>query len=246
MPRTQIESETLTLIETRPLALAHRGARLQAPENTISAFELALEHGCNGFECDLRATADGEIVICHDVDFIGLSVAGSSYSELVTAAQISRREQPPRLDDVIASFAGRAYMDLELKVTGMAPRVLELLRDIDRNIVIVSSFLAEALDEIHSEDPSLRLAWICDDSTKLRSWRNKQCDALVLHFSIAAPHIVRELHDAQRQVLVWAAEQKHEIEQLMELGVDGIISGHTQLLAETLTRSKARAAALGR
>src|SRR5579859_2535584 len=128
MPRTQIESETLTLIETRPLALAHRGARLQAPENTISAFELALEHGCDGFECDLRGTADGEIAICHDAEFMGVSVADSTYSALVMAAQISR-ETPPRLDDVVARFARRTYMDLELKVAGMAPRVIELLRD---------------------------------------------------------------------------------------------------------------------
>src|SRR5436305_4424615 len=87
MPRTRIWFETLTLTESRPLALAHRGARLLAPENTLSAFELGLQQGCDGFECDLRLTRDGRAVFCHDPVFAGLSVADSGYDSLVAAAR---------------------------------------------------------------------------------------------------------------------------------------------------------------
>lgn len=246
MPRTRSESETLILTDTRPLALAHRGARLEAPENTISALELALEHGCDGFECDLRATADGEIVLCHDPTLCGAHVARSTYSELAAITAARNRESAPRLQDVLERFAGKAYMDLELKHTGMASRVSELLHGVDREKVLVSSFLPEALDEVRRHDASVTLGWISDDARRAKDWREVECGAVVLHYPIAKAELLRELHAAGKRILVWAAEQEHEIEQLVGAGVAGIISGHTRLLAQTLRQTKARAAVPGR
>ena len=246
MPRTRIESETLTLIDGRPLALAHRGARLQAPENTVSAFQLVLDHGCDGFECDVRATADGQIVICHDADYMGLEVADSNYAELALAAEACSCEKPARLDELISRFGERAYMDLELKLPGMAARLTELLKDTRRESVLVSSFLSEALEEMRSADASLQLAGICDDGRELERWQRAQVQAMVLHLRLVSPEVVHRFQTGGKQVMVWAAERAHEIELLMEMGVDGIISGHTRILADKVTRPKARAAALGR
>ena len=55
--------ELATSSANRPLNLAHRGARAFAPENTLAAFELALQQGADGFECDLHLSADGEVVV---------------------------------------------------------------------------------------------------------------------------------------------------------------------------------------
>ncbi len=59
----------------RPLLLGHRGARRAAPENTLEAFDLALAHGCDGFEFDVRMTRDGRCVICHDPRLRGREIA---------------------------------------------------------------------------------------------------------------------------------------------------------------------------
>jgi glycerophosphoryl diester phosphodiesterase len=60
----------------RPLLLGHRGARLpQVPENTIAAFDLALQAGCDGFEFDVRCSKDGQLVVAHDARLCGLEVA---------------------------------------------------------------------------------------------------------------------------------------------------------------------------
>lgn len=246
MPRTRSESETSILTERRPLALAHRGARLEAPENTLSAFELALEHGCDGFECDLRATIDGEIMLCHDPDFRGRDISNSTYAEVAATSESRMLDPPTLLQDVLGRFAGRAYIDLELKVTGMADRVLESLRGVDRERVLISSFIPEALDEVRARDASLRLGWICKDAHKLRAWQKTDCDTLVVHFSLAESETIAEMQAAGKRVLVWAAEQENEMELLVERDVEGIISDHTQLLAQTVRRTKAQAAALGR
>ena len=96
---------------TRPLLLGHRGARAfrQIPENTLASFEACLQHGCDGFEFDVRLSADGQAVICHDAIITGLEIANS----------MANRLQLPTLDDVLRTFAGRAFLDIELKVAGL-------------------------------------------------------------------------------------------------------------------------------
>src|ERR1019366_760356 len=122
----------------RPLLLGHRGQRhtrrsiLQSlqqqnlpPDNTLAAFELSLQRGCDGFEFDVRYTHDRRGVICHDPDFAGLSVASSIYETLQAAKPRHERrerrdpdEQMPCLEDVLARFADRAYLDIEIKIAG--------------------------------------------------------------------------------------------------------------------------------
>ncbi|MBZ5549684.1 MAG: glycerophosphodiester phosphodiesterase [Acidobacteriia bacterium] len=62
---------------TQPLLLGHRGARASRniPENTLASFELCLQHGCDGFEFDVRRSADGAAVICHDAKYNGMEIA---------------------------------------------------------------------------------------------------------------------------------------------------------------------------
>src|SRR5215469_2352354 len=105
----------------RPLLLGHRGARRVAPENTLRAFDFALDHGCDGFEFDVRRTADAECVVCHDPRYGDMEVGKSPLSRLRAAGEI------PRLVDVISRYAGRSFLDIELKVIGLEDAVVELV-----------------------------------------------------------------------------------------------------------------------
>ena len=82
------------------LLLGHRGTRVSdsAAENTLAAFDLALQLGCDGFEFDVRRTACGTAVICHDEKVHGLNVAKAARGQL---------ESLPRLGDVLAFFCDR-------------------------------------------------------------------------------------------------------------------------------------------
>ena len=97
------------------LLLGHRGARRYAPENTIAAFELALEHGCDGFEFDVRLTADRRLIICHDSYLAGREIETSRYDQFAPAARF--------LPEVLQKFTARAFLDIELKVLGMENEV---------------------------------------------------------------------------------------------------------------------------
>src|SRR5438105_6134792 len=106
------------------LLLGHRGARRHAPENTLAAFDLALAHGCAGFEFDVRSSADARAVICHDGDHCGVKIATSRYDALLAAGPALAL-----LDNVLARYAARAYLDIELKAAGAEPATVALLRD---------------------------------------------------------------------------------------------------------------------
>src|SRR5215472_15313221 len=119
----------------RPLLLGHRGARAvrSIPENTLESFDRALADGCDGFEFDVRLTADGVAVVCHDPSFHGIEIATA------TSAQVP---QLPRFEQVLSRYQERAFLDIELKVTGLEKIVLELLRKYTpKRGYVVSSFL---------------------------------------------------------------------------------------------------------
>src|SRR5689334_8213647 len=104
-----------------PLLLGHRGARASESvfENTLASFDLAIAHGCDGFEFDVRLTACGRSVVCHDPKVSGVAVAAA------TATQLS---DLPLLEDVLQRYGQKAFLDIELKVSGLESKVLNALR----------------------------------------------------------------------------------------------------------------------
>ena len=124
-------------MEDRPLILAHRGFHREAPENTLVAFEAALDLGVDGFETDVRMTRDGEPVLFHDrTTREGRPVSHLSRNELSRAAGYpvpTLREALERFEDV--------FWDLELKDSAAAEATVRTVQDlaiVDR--VIITSF----------------------------------------------------------------------------------------------------------
>jgi glycerophosphoryl diester phosphodiesterase len=211
----------------RPLLLGHRGARRDAPENTLEAFDCALAHGCDGFEFDVRLTRDRRCVICHDASLRGYDIAATSFDSL----------SAPCLDDVLDRFAGRAFLDIELKVGGGEPEVLELLRRFPpRRGYFLSSFQPPVIEAFYRAGKSLPLGLICDTRRQLAGWTSLPVAALFLERRLASAAVLDALHEAGKQVFVWTVNREREMRQFAALGVEGLISDDTELLAKTLAR----------
>jgi glycerophosphoryl diester phosphodiesterase len=209
------------------LLLGHRGARRYAPENTIAAFELALEHDCHGFEFDVRLTADRHLIICHDPRLAGREIETSRYDQL--------NRGTPCLPEVLERFATRAFLDIELKVTGMESKIADLLHEHSPQAgYCVSSFLPRVIERLSAVDKSLPLGLICDSQRQLASWTSLAIQALFLERGLVTPGVVEALHSGGRKVFVWTVNREREMRQFAELAVDGIISDDTRLLAQTL------------
>jgi glycerophosphoryl diester phosphodiesterase len=210
-----------------PLLLGHRGARGSASvrENTLAAFDLALEHGCDGFEFDLRLTADGRAVVCHDARSAGTVIARA------TAAKLPRL---PCFEDVLARYAGRAFLDIELKGPGLtAPVLAALARCPPERGYLLSSFLPEVLIELRNRDDSLPLGFIYDQKKQRQRWRELPVQYVIPHYSLVTRELVDQVYDAGRKLFVWTVNSKASMLRFAGWGVDGIISDKTELLAGT-------------
>ncbi len=214
----------------RPLLLGHRGARgvRSIPENTFESFDRALADGCDGFEFDVRFTADGQAVICHDPHVHDFELAKTS------AAQLG---QLPCLEEVLSRYQETAFLDIELKVGGLEAIVLDLLRKFPpRKGFVVSSFLPQVLQALASEKSSIPLGLICETSRELHRWKNLPVEYVMPHHRLATPSLMRELKGAGKKVLIWTVNDAADMERFRDLAVEGIISDQTELLCRSLGR----------
>jgi glycerophosphoryl diester phosphodiesterase len=211
----------------RPLLLGHRGTRRnKIPENSFASFDQALADGCDGFEFDVRLTADGKAVVCHDPHNEGIEIASAAADDCAGL---------PKLDDVLARYHERAFLDIELKVSGLEPATVRLLsRTRPVRGFVVSSFLPEVLQRTHSEDSTLPLGLICESHAELLRWTHLPIEYVIPRHTLADEMLMQQLKAAGRKILVWTVNSPAQMRRLRDWGVDGIISDDTRLLAQTL------------
>jgi glycerophosphoryl diester phosphodiesterase len=212
---------------SRPLLLGHRGARAikSIPENTLASFDRALVDGCDGFEFDVRLTADGEAVVSHDAKVGRFEIA-----------RVTERQLPglTSLHDVLDRYL-KAFLDIELKVPGLEKIVVEALKERQSQGVVVSSFLPEVLTTLHGLDPSVPLGLICETKTQLRRWSDLPLKYVILQHKLAEPDLIGELHASGERVLVWTVNTAAEMQRFTDWGVDGIISDNPNRLKTRLS-----------
>src|SRR3984893_365557 len=208
-----------------PLLLGHRGARAShnIPENTLASFELCLQHGCDGFEFDVRRSADGQAVICHDATVGGIEIANTAAKALPL----------PVLEDVLRQFAHRAFLDIELKVAGLEAQTLaELRKHPPQKGYVFSSFLPNVLTTIHNLDPAIPLGILCETKGQLRGWRETPAEWVIPQFALVDRELVELVHAAGKKIMVWTVNSAELMREFAAWGVDAIISDETQQMAE--------------
>ena len=186
-----------------------------------------MQHGCDGFEFDVRLTRDGVPVVCHDGEFGGARVSR-------TAA--SRLRELPTLEAVLQRYRTRAFLDIELKVAGIERRLLHLLaRQRLKKGFVVSSFLPRVLGGLRRLDARLPLGIICENPRQLRRWRGLPVDSIIAHQSLITRRLLQEVHGAGKCLYVWTVNRRSMMVRLADWGVDGIISDRTDVLAQTVS-----------
>ncbi|MGZ4853877.1 MAG: glycerophosphodiester phosphodiesterase [Candidatus Angelobacter sp.] len=217
------------------LLLGHRGARLYAPENTIAAFDLSLDHGVDGFEFDVRCTRGKRSIICHDPRLNRLVVRKHTFKQL-QASCASANECAPSLEDVLDRYARSAFLNIEVKVRGMEPLVARAVKRVrPRRGYFISSFLPSVVRTLHALDSSLVLGALAQTRWQLRRWNKLPATYVVPHYRLLSPRLIENLHAAGKTVVTWTVNDPRRMLRAAGMGVDGIISDDTKLLVETLS-----------
>jgi glycerophosphoryl diester phosphodiesterase len=202
---------------TTPLVLAHRGASWDAPENTLPAFELAVEQGADYVEFDVRVAPDGRLVLRHD-----------------------RLPDPPppglcTLDEALAVLRGRVGIAVEIKERKAVHPAMDVLgrHALASGELIVLSFGPRTLEAARKLRPDVRTVLNRrpgrpDLSAATGCWGVAFKDAL------ARPGRLSRAHSLGLATFVFTVNEPTRMRQLAGLGVDGIFTDRPGLLRETL------------
>jgi glycerophosphoryl diester phosphodiesterase len=209
--------------------IAHRGASVDAPENTLEAFELAVEQGADMIETDLHLLRDGAIALYHDDEIGGRPVGAHTLAELRAALP-----DAPTLDETLDRLGERISFNLEIKsprsgdYAGLEARVLAQVRR--RGILtqtLFSSFSDTVLAKLRELEPAARLGTLVSarhPGDILARARGVRAEAVHLDLRLASEERVRESQAAGFQVNVWTVDRPEDQERLARFGVDGIFT----------------------
>jgi glycerophosphoryl diester phosphodiesterase len=237
----------------------HRGARNEAPENTLPGFRHALEAGIKAFEFDVHLSADGQLVVIHDPT-VDRTTNGTGAVAAMTVAELARLDarsifpqwpEPawvPTLTEVLDIVAGVESMEIEIKtdrperLQRVAERLLASIRQYDiGDRVTVTSFDPVALEAVARLAPQQRLGFIArfempDDLATAVRLRARRC---AIPIKTGCKARVQEAHAAGMDVTGWQGNTRQDIATLLDWGVDCITSDYPTLARAVLTEAGA-------
>jgi glycerophosphoryl diester phosphodiesterase len=252
-----------------PIPFAHRGGSPDGRENSMAAFERAVGLGYRYLETDVRATADGVLVAFHDATLDRVTdrtgpIAHLPFTE-VAKARIAGRESIPRLEEILTAWP-QARLNIDVKAEdaiGPLTEVLHRARAWDR--VCVTSFSARRLRHARARMRLLAGRDVCTALSPLgvatlraRSTAGRlaplvrlaelgvpcaQVPPRVGRTPLVTEAFLATAHAVGLQVHVWTVNDRAEMERLLDLGVDGIITDDIEALRDVMTARALWAAA---
>lgn len=223
----------------RPLVVAHRGASIEEPENTIEAFEAAIEAGADAVEFDVRMTADGHAVVMHD-PHVSRTTDGTGLVCEMSLEEI-RKLGVPTAEEALRCLSGRAAADIEIKnlpeepdfTPDREPAVESTLAALDAvafsGQVIVSSFNPTSIAHSRSLRPDVPTGLLteygvgADDALdRAASEGHPWVLPFVSKVLDAAEDFAERVHEAGLLLGVWITDDPDTARRLFELGVDAV------------------------
>ncbi len=241
-----------------PLVIAHRGASLFAPENTMAAFELAVEAGAHAIELDVKISQDGEVIVMHDstldrttngtgaVRNHALKVlknldAGAHFSKHFTGEQI------PTLAEVFDELGEKLLINVELTnyatpFDKLPEKVVSLVvrRGIESSILL-SSFNPIALIKVNKIAPEIQIGLLVLGSSRrivnrmMRKWLAYDC--YNPEWDLVSQDVIEQERRAEHRVYAWTVNAPEDMLRLIRMGVNGIITDDPALAIRALERA---------
>lgn len=225
------------------LFIGHRGVRINYDENTIEAFEIALNHGANYIELDIRESKDGKLFVIHDSSLdrttngFGL-IRDYNYSEIVNLTTKSKNCKIPLLTEVLENFKNKSGFIIELKDFSSWSRAVNVV--ISENLVQSTIFSGRSLNMLKLIKKKLPEIQICYNITKgkeltLKNFLEKRNldknfflpDMISLKSNLIDNKFIKICHRYKMLALTWDfINYKNPVERIkyfISLGIDGIL-----------------------
>ena len=241
-----------------PVRIAHRGASGSglAPENTLAAFERAIQLGVDAVEFDVRSSRDGELVIMHDPTIDRTTDREGPVSEL-TFTQLREADagawfgpafagqRIPTLQEALDLLRHRAVAVVEIKSAWIAERVLKVAYEVDvADQIVLQSFVPETVRRINAVDPAIPTALLLGNlptsPARMRARRVAReilavgANILNIWHAALTPPFFEEMRKRGVTVWTWTVDEPAVLRDVIQMGVQGIISNHPDRLNHVL------------
>ena len=244
----------------KPIIFAHRGASAYAPENTLSAFVLAVQQKTDAIELDAKLTIDGHVVVFHDQTLdrttgtpgrvIDSKLADLKKLDAGSHFDIAFRGEPiPTLDEVFDAVGKETYVNVELtnyaSLTDRLPEcVAEIVKKhnlVDR--VLFSSFNPLALIRARRALPQVPVGLLADEGKNgwwARSWFGTLLRYQTLHpaYLDVTDALVRRTHRHGCGLITYTVNAPEDMRRLFQIGVDGIFTDDPLAAIQILSTTK--------
>jgi glycerophosphoryl diester phosphodiesterase len=228
--------------------IAHRGAAGIRPENTMAAMEAAIKDGTDWLEVDVQETAEGEVIVIHDSDF--MKIAGNPLKVWdATAAKLANidvgswfdpaysNERTPTLRQVLIAARGRTNVLVELKYYGhdvdLAGRVAAIVEQTD--MVANTAFMSLNRDQMarmKAARPDWRVGLLA--ATAIGDLSKVETDFLAVSASSASAGFIARARKAGKDVYVWTVDDPLTMSRMMSRGAVGLITNEPAMAAQTI------------
>lgn len=226
-----------------PLITAHRGNSDKAPENTISALNLAILAGANYAEVDVQQLQDGSLILCHDPNLqrlagINKNIWEFNYQQLqqfCVGSWFSSNfagEKIPLLTTAIDTVKGKLKLNLELKLNGhevnLPHKVVETIREKNfEKDCVITSFDYPTLLIVRQLAPEIKIGKIIARPEENIS--ELDVDFYSVSAQVATIDFINFAHTNNKEVHVWTINELEQIKHFISLGVDNIITDKPEL-----------------
>ena len=232
------------------IGFVHRGGADETTENTIPAFQYALDLGFKYIETDVQATKDGKIVIFHDHDLSRMSSRKEKIADLyfdeIRQIELNGGGQIPLLEEALATFP-QAFFNIDVKTNDAVVETANIvLENANPDNICIASFSSQRLKELRhllgknfiSSSSQSEVIHLLLSSLGL-SFKKSIGDCVQVPPSqwgipIVTPRFIKHMHALNKKVHVWTIDDKEEMQRLYDLGVDGIMTDKPSVLKEFL------------
>ena len=237
------------LFHQAPLIIAHRGASDTAPENTAFAFEAAINVGADGIELDVQQTADGVLIVFHDMNMeritgLDKNVSDVTYEE-IQSLDAGRWFAPEfsgagimTFEEVLAFIDGRCFLNIELKnfsqkLNGEKQAADLILKYNMEDKCCVTSFSYDTLKRIKKCSEDIHTGLIMSRASGY-FYDLEAADAFSIKSMFIKEQTIVNAHRCGKEVYAWTVNTSAEMKRLADIGADHIITDKPELAKEML------------
>lgn len=233
-----------------PLIIAHRGAKsLAKHENTLEAFQIAIDLNVQMVEFDIRQTKDKKLIIYHNPTIRGRRIRELTYRQLTTIAN-KKGLEIPLLEDVLKLCQGKVHLDIEFKESGYEKEVVDLVTTyFSYDEFIMISFSDNIIKEVKRIDSNIRTGLLIglegaslpqrlQELYPIRRLKNTNADFVVAHYYLVTRFLLYLCKKYHYDLVVWTVNRDRTFHKLRKQRVTAIVTDYPQRYTKTKIRKR--------